>query len=132
MATILIVEDERSIRQALLFELEDEGHHVFFASNFQEAVSALRAFSYDIIISDIFLGDGTGLELMNMIKRKNRHIPFIAITAYPESELALRVKAVLKDCFFEKPFSLSSLLLKVKELLTPHYYEVKVLPEATA
>ena len=66
---------------------------------------------------------------MNMIKRKNRHIPFIAVTAFPESDLALRVKAVLKDCFFEKPFSLSSLLSKVRELLTPRYYEIKALPE---
>jgi DNA-binding response OmpR family regulator len=121
MASILIVEDERSIRQAIQFELNDVGYEVHCACNFQEALSALRAFEYDLIISDIYLDDGNGVELMNIARKMNKQVPFIAITAFPESELAIQVKQVLKDRFFEKPFYAEQIKTKTREILKGNY-----------
>ena len=117
MALVLVVEDERSIRQAICFELLDDGCDVHSASNFQEAVTYLRAFQYDLIISDIFLNDGTGMQLMNLAKKMSKNIPFIVISAFPESDLAIRLKKALKDRFFEKPFSAGALKTKAYEIL---------------
>lgn len=117
MAKILIVEDERSVRQALLFELMDEGYDVHCASGFEEAASAMRAFRYDVVISDIFLDDGNGMQLMELTKRISKPTPFIVISAYPDSDLALRIKDIVKDRFFEKPFHTNALMEKVGELL---------------
>ena len=58
MARILIVEDERSIREALRFELEEDGFEVINANDFTEAVQAFNAFSCDLIISDLYLQQG--------------------------------------------------------------------------
>jgi len=117
MAKILVVEDERSVRQALLFELIDEGHDVHSASGFEEAASAMRAFRYDVVVSDIFLDDGNGVQLMELARKMNKPTPFIVISAYPDSELAQQVKMLLKDRFLEKPFHSRTLMKKVGEVL---------------
>ena len=118
MAKILIVEDERSIRQALRFELEDLGYEVGDASDYNEAVSAMRAFDFDLVISDIYLNNGDGVQLIRKAYRDKKDIPFIAITAFPTSDLAKRAKLILKDRFFEKPFCAAAIKDKVDELLS--------------
>ncbi|MGD9489854.1 MAG: response regulator [Calditrichaceae bacterium] len=117
MIKILIVEDERSIRQALRFELEDEGYEVVYATDFHEAVSAFRAFNFDLVLADLFLTRGDGIQLMDLVKKSEKEIPFIAITAFPESDLAMQAKYILKDRFFEKPFYVPALKDKVNQLL---------------
>ncbi len=114
MSRILVLEDERSVRQALRFELEDQGHDVIDVNNYSEAVSACNAFDCDLIISDIFLDEGNGVQLLN----REKTTPFIGITAFPETRLGIQAKAMLKDRFFEKPFPLRSLMDKVNELLS--------------
>jgi DNA-binding NtrC family response regulator len=117
MALILVVEDERSIRQAIYFELVDEGYDVHSASSYREAESALKAFDYDLVISDIFLDDGNGVQLMEFARKMNKQSPFIVISAFPDSDLALQVKQVLNDRFFEKPFFAEDLKEKACEIL---------------
>ncbi len=118
MAKILIVEDERSIRQALRFELEDQGYEVGDASDYSEALSAMRAFDYDLVISDIYLNNGDGVQLIRNAQEEKKDIPFIGMTAFPSSELAQKAKLILKDRFFEKPFLASAIKDKVDEVLS--------------
>jgi DNA-binding NtrC family response regulator len=117
MAKILIVEDERSIRQALRFELEDQGYEVGDASDYSEALSAMRAFDYDLVISDIYLNNGDGVQLIRNTYEDKKDIPFIGMTAFPSSDLAQKAKLILKDRFFEKPFLASAIKEKVNEVL---------------
>jgi DNA-binding response OmpR family regulator len=117
MNKILIVEDERSIRQALKFELEDEGFEVFDASDYPEAVSAFNAFDCDLVISDLFLNQGDGMQLLTQVQDAERDIPFIGMTAFPETQLAHKAKRLLKDRFFIKPFMPTVMKDKINELL---------------
>ena len=114
---VLIVENERSIRQALRFELEDEGFQVIHATDFNEALSALLAFDFDIVITDVYLNKGDGIQLMNKVKKHQAEVPFILTSAFPDSELAIEAKELLKDRFYEKPFFMPALKEKVHELL---------------
>jgi DNA-binding NtrC family response regulator len=118
MAKILIVEDERSIRQALRFELEDQGYEVGDAADYSEAVSAIRAFDYDLVISDIYLNNGDGVQLIRTAYEDKRDVPFIGMSAFPGSDLAQKAKLILKDRFFEKPFLASAIKEKVNEVLS--------------
>jgi DNA-binding NtrC family response regulator len=118
MAKILIVEDERSIRQALRFELEDQGYEVGDAADYSEAVSAMRAFDYDLVISDIYLNNGDGVQLIRTTYDEKKDVPFIGMTAFPTSDLAQKAKLILKDRFFEKPFLASAIKEKVNEVLS--------------
>jgi DNA-binding NtrC family response regulator len=130
MAKILIVEDERSIRQALLFELSEQGHEVHCASVYSEAVNAMRAFQYDVIISDIFLDTGTCVQLMGINKQMSKDTPFIVMSAYPDSYLGLHIKNNIKDRFFRKPFMTTALTQKVHELLNKNFVKNNVVTEA--
>jgi DNA-binding NtrC family response regulator len=118
MAKILIVEDERSIRQALRFELEDLGYEVGDASDYSEALSAMRALDYDLVISDIYLNNGDGVQLIRNAYDEKKDVPFIGMTAFPSSDLAQKAKLILKDRFFEKPFLASAIKAKVDEVLS--------------
>lgn len=118
MAKILIVEDERSIRQALRFELEDQGYEVGDAADYSEALSAIRAFDYDLVISDIYLNNGDAVQLIRNVYEDKKDVPFIGMTAFPSSELAQKAKLILKDRFFEKPFLASAIKEKVDEVLS--------------
>ena len=118
MAKILIVEDERSIRQALRFELEDLGYEVCDAADYSEALSAMRAFDYDLVISDIYLNNGDGVQLIRHAYDDKKEVPFIGMTAFPGSDLAQKAKLILKDRFFEKPFLASAIKAKVDEVLS--------------
>ena len=118
MAKILIVEDERSIRQALRFELEDQGYEVGDASDYSEALSAMRALDYDLVISDIYLNNGDGVQLIRNAYDEKKDVPFIGMTAFPTSDLAQKAKLILKDRFFEKPFLASAIKAKVDEVLS--------------
>ena len=118
MAKILIVEDERSIRQALRFELEEQGYEVGDAADYSEALSAMRAFDYDLVISDIYLNNGDGVQLIRNAYDDKKDVPFIGMTAFPSSDLAQKAKLILKDRFFEKPFLASAIKAKVDEVLS--------------
>ena len=117
MAKILIVEDERSVRQALCFELEDDGFEVNSASSLPEALNACRDLRYDMVISDLFIRQGNGLELLDLLNQDHHDLPFIAITAFPDSALAHKVRSILKDRFFVKPFLTNELKAKIHEVL---------------
>ncbi len=129
MPSILIVEDERSVRQALRFELEDEGYDIHLTSDFWEAISILKTMHIDVIISDIYISNGSGVQLMKYVQGMDNRIPFIMITAFPHSDSAMQMKNMLKDCFFEKPFVVPVLKTKISELLTSSSSKHAAIPQ---
>jgi DNA-binding response OmpR family regulator len=123
MAKILVIEDERSIRQALNFELSDEGYDVHCAATYKEALVAIRTFDYDVVVSDIILDEGNGLQLMQLADNMQKDTHFIGITAFPDSEAATKFKSVTEDCLIEKPFLMPALKIKIGKLLKQNFSE---------
>jgi DNA-binding response OmpR family regulator len=117
MTNILVVCEERSIRQAIKFELEDEGFIVIDVNDYEDALSAFNAFKCALVISDISDEKGNGMRLLKRFKDE----PFIAITTFPDSLLGKQARSILKDRFFEKPFSIKLLISKVHETINSNY-----------
>lgn len=113
---ILIVDDERSVRQALCFELEDAGYDVINASNYQEAMDLYYMSGADMVITDLFLESGTGIDLVEKIKKEKEEIPYIVITAFPDSELGEHARSMCKERFYTKPFFMDSLTNQINEI----------------
>lgn len=113
---ILIVDNERSVRQALCFELEDAGYDVIHASDYEEAMALYNMGGADMVITDIFLDRGTGIDLVEQIKMEKKELPFIVITAFPESELGEQAKSQYKERFYEKPFFMDKLTSQVDNI----------------
>jgi DNA-binding response OmpR family regulator len=85
MATILLVEDEASIRRLYAFELEERGHKVLCAANGIDAVEMARQHSPDLVIMDLNLPEKMdGMESMSRILGENSDTPIIINTGYSE------------------------------------------------
>ena len=82
MKTVLVADDEVSIRKLYQRELKLEGYNVVFASNAQEAVQKAREDAPDLVIMDIRMPGMDGIEAMGRILEENNEIPVVINTAY--------------------------------------------------
>ncbi len=114
MSRILVVDDERSIRNTFEIFLSKEGHEVFLAEHVDQALKILDEQVLDLVITDIIMPKSTGINLLNQIKAKNKDIPVIIMTGEPTIETAQ--EAVVNDAhdYLVKPVSKENLLKTVK------------------
>jgi two-component system nitrogen regulation response regulator NtrX len=105
---ILIVDDEPNILTTVGSALQRMGHAVVTAPSFAEGVRLLND-AMDIALLDVWLGDGDGIELLNIIKQKHPHIECVMISGHAEIGTAVAaVKSGAYD-FLEKPLSLDKI-----------------------
>ncbi len=122
MACILIVEDDKDLREMLKTSLQRRKYTILEASNGKEALIKFKSSITDLLITDLIMPDEDGLKVIIDIKSIKPSIKIIAISgggkAGPGNYLNL-AKALGADEIFPKPFSLSDLLKKIDELLDP-------------
>jgi CheY-like chemotaxis protein len=82
MDRILVVDDEKSVREALAALLRHEGYRVVVAENGHVAVEAIEAFTFDFIIVDIFMPGMNGLETIKVFRESAPNVPVIAMSGY--------------------------------------------------
>lgn len=112
MNTILILEDEESVNRGIAFSLKKEGYNVLTSSTIKSAESICEQSNPQLIICDINLPDGSGLDFVrNIRKRSNAHI--ICLTALDQEVEQVMGYEAGADDYITKPFSLSVLTLKV-------------------
>jgi two-component system response regulator PilR (NtrC family) len=112
-ARILVVDDEASLRELLRIVLEAEGYRVALAATYKEATRELSQRSYDLVICDIVLPDGNGLDLLRVHHKTRPETPFAMITAHSTPAhmiTSLREGAVE---YLSKPFDVDNLKLIV-------------------
>jgi two-component system alkaline phosphatase synthesis response regulator PhoP len=116
-ASILIVEDEENLQEALKLNLELEHYEVSCASDGLEALKKIDQEYYDLIILDIMLPEADGISVMENIRLKNLDVPVLMLSA--RSSSADRVMGLKKgaDDYLTKPFNLEELLLRVDKLI---------------
>ena len=121
MAKILIIDDERAIRNTLKEILEFEGYEIDLAENGRVGVEKAKGGGYDLIYSDVKMPEMDGYEATLRIRKlPNRiraNIPIIAFTANAVSENRDRAFAVGMDGFLVKPVNTSRLLSCLAKLL---------------
>lgn len=86
MAHILVVDAEESIRFSFHRFLYSEKHSVFTADGLQMALAYMNEKIFDVILADIFLHDGWGMDILQHVLRKNIKTKVIIMTAYPAIE----------------------------------------------
>jgi CheY-like chemotaxis protein len=119
MTTILVVEDEASIRDLIERRLVIEKYHVITASDGARAVALARAELPDLILMDMGLPTLNGWQATHRIKTRpeTQAIPIIALTAYAMPEDRARCIAAGCDEYETKPIDFSRLLHKIRTLL---------------
>jgi len=117
--TILVVDDETSIREMLVISLESAGYNVLQAENAKNAHSLVLDKHPDLILLDWMMPVTTGLELLRRLKRDEMtdHIPVIMLTAKAEESSKISGLDSGADDYIAKPFSPRELLSRIKAIL---------------
>jgi two-component system, OmpR family, alkaline phosphatase synthesis response regulator PhoP len=114
---ILLTEDEENLREIIALNLEMEGYDVTLAKDGKEALEKYAPGRFHLIILDVMLPEISGFQLCESIRKQDKHIPVLFLTAKNESEDRIRGLKLGADDYLTKPFNLEELLLRVKNLL---------------
>ena len=116
--SILLVEDEENLHEALKLNLELEGYQVTSAYDGSKALQAVENEYFDLIILDLMLPEIDGITAMETIRVQNNAVPILILSAKNNS--ADRVLGLKKgaDDYLTKPFNLEELLLRIQKLIT--------------
>jgi len=115
--SILLVEDEENLHEALKLNLELEGYNVTSAFDGAGALNAVTAEYFDLIILDVMLPEMDGISVAESVRISNNEVPILILSA--RSSSADRVLGLKKgaDDYLTKPFNLEELLLRVHKLI---------------
>ena len=119
MSDILIVDDERDIRELISDILKDEGFATRLAGNSDDAMAAIAAEPPALMILDIWLKDSQmdGIDILKSVKRDNPDVPVVIISGHGNIEIAVAaIKQGAYD-FIEKPFNIDQLLVVIRRAM---------------
>ena len=119
MSDILIVDDERDIRELVSDILEDEGYTTRLAGNSDDCMAAINAEPPALMILDIWLKDSRmdGIDILKAVKRDNPDVPVVIISGHGNIEIAVAaIKQGAYD-FIEKPFNIDQLLVVIRRAM---------------
>jgi DNA-binding response OmpR family regulator len=115
---ILIVEDEAHLAQGLLFNLRAEGYEASIAGDGDSALDLLLdKDNFDAVLLDVMLPGKDGFEVLAALREHERYVPVLMLTARGRPEDVLRGFGAGADDYLAKPFDLSILLARLKNLL---------------
>lgn len=119
MAKLLIIDDERGIRNTLREILADEGHEVDVAENGKQGLEMAQAKTYDLIFSDIKMPEMDGLELLAALKQNEEtaDTPIVMISGHGDVETAVQALKMGAYDFLLKPLDLNRILITTKNAL---------------
>ncbi len=119
MSKLLIIDDERGIRNTLREILADEGHEVDVAENGKQGLEMATAKAYDLIFSDIKMPEMDGIELLTALKQGEDAIdtPVVMITGHGDVETAVQALKTGAYDFLLKPLDLNRILITTKNAL---------------
>jgi two-component system, NtrC family, response regulator PilR len=112
---ILVVDDERSMRELLAIVLRREGYEVLLAENGRSAIDLLEREPVDLLISDIKMPDLSGVDVLRAAKKVDQDILGIMITAFASTETAVEAMRLGACDYLSKPFDIDLLKMKVRE-----------------
>jgi DNA-binding NtrC family response regulator len=115
--SVLIIDDEQEIRESLEQLLRLEGYQAGSASTAQEGLKKIEGGVFDLVLLDINLPDGNGLDLLKSIKHDSPEVSVIMITAYDSSQMAFQASKEGAESYVTKPWDNDKLLLEVRNLL---------------
>jgi CheY-like chemotaxis protein len=120
MQQILVIDDEPALRALLRNFLEDEGYRVCLAHDGQQALSLFEQAQVDLIITDIFMPERDGLEVISTMRQRRPGLPIIAISGggrMDKRDVLHIAKSLGASCVMPKPLELEDLRDAIRELL---------------
>jgi len=115
--SILIIEDDPTLGKNLIRFLRLQGYEPQYSSNYQDALKALQTQTYDVIISDLMLPDGSGMDLLEYVASHSPGSAFLMMTGHASLSTAVNAFRNGVQDYMIKPFSLEELKAKVESIV---------------
>jgi len=119
-ATILIVDDEPSLREVIADYLQDAGYQTCVASNGHEGLAQLKQFQPDLVISDVWMPGMDGYTFCKLVKQATT-TPVILLTGVPQEVRWFREVGAGADDYIAKPPIMRDFLARIEELLSQRW-----------
>ena len=117
MSTILVIEDDNTMREGMSYSLVKEGHDVASAKNGEEGLALCQQREFDLVITDYRMEPVTGIEVLEAVKKLTPDIDVVLITAFGSMELAIEaMDKGAADCV-TKPIRLEEFRARIKKVL---------------
>jgi len=117
MNTILVIDDERSMREFLSIMLEREGYSVVTKDNGNDALDFIRNDDYDLIITDIKMPKMSGIDILRESITLYPNTPVIMITAFASTEVAVEAMKLGAYDYITKPFNVDEIKIIIKNAI---------------
>lgn len=117
MMKLLLLEDDISLVDGLSYSLNKNGYELEVVRTVKEAKQALMKYSYDLLILDVTLPDGTGFEVCETVRKAGNQVPILFLTAADEEMSIIRGLDSGGDDYLTKPFRLGELCSRIRALL---------------
>jgi DNA-binding response OmpR family regulator len=115
---ILLVDDDRPLREMLTRSFEREGHRVTAVADGETALDAAQERSYDVVLLDVALGAGpTGYDVARMLRSRRDVVPIIMLTALDSEADAVQGLEAGADDYVTKPFGLAELRSRIRAVM---------------
>lgn len=114
---LLLLEDDQSLIDGLAYALTKEGFALDVATTVAEARSLLAAQAYDLLLLDLTLPDGNGMEICTAVRAAGSTVPIVFLTAMDEEVQVIRALDGGGDDYITKPFKLGELCSRIRALL---------------
>jgi two-component system, OmpR family, alkaline phosphatase synthesis response regulator PhoP len=129
MEKILLVEDEKNISDIIQLNLEMEGYEVLVCANGRKALDIIKGNNFDLLILDVMLPEMDGFSICNEVRKTNKKVPVLFLTAKNDSEDRVKGLKLGADDYLAKPFNLEELLLRVHNLVKKYRSSVDLKEE---
>ena len=116
-ATILVIEDDRALREGLVLNFELHGYQVDAAADGEEGMQKAFDLRPDLIVLDIMLPGWSGLDILTELRDRNENVPVLILSARGSTDNKVEGLNIGADDYLAKPFELSELLARVEAML---------------
>ncbi len=117
ISRLLVIDDEQSIRDFLSLLFKEEGYDVRTASSVSTAREEIDKRDFDVVLCDVLMPDGNGLELLEEIKQQQQHTAVVMMTAYSSTRSAIEAMKLGAYNYLSKPFEVDELKVVVARAL---------------
>jgi len=114
---VLVVDDDDAMREMMALALAKEGYRVERAGSAADAIAMVRDRTFDLVVADVYLGDGTGLDLVDAVERRSDGCRVILVTARGSVETATSAREHGVFDYLAKPFRIEHLVDRVRAAL---------------
>lgn len=114
---ILIVEDETTLNKTIAEGLQEFGYQTDMSESFKDADYMINSRNYDLVLTDWMLPDGSGLDLINIIKQKSTRTAIMVLSAKDDKESEIKALKAGADDYIKKPFEFDVLLARIEAAL---------------